>query len=73
MADFCKQCWYTFLQEDDRTDFDDIANGRTLEPGFGYPVICEGCGFTTVDEQGRCNAPDCLEKGHPGNPYNPPA
>jgi hypothetical protein len=65
MADFCKQCWWEIFHED-RTDFDHFGKDKPpLEPGYGYPALCEGCGIILVDDQGRCISDDCLMKGHP--------
>lgn len=56
MADFCQQCSIEQFGE----DFHNLANlGPPLSPGKGYIVICEGCGATFVDHEGRCISPDC--------------
>lgn len=48
MADFCKQCSTEILCE----DFRDMAGiAKNGEIAF---VICEGCGFTWVNEDGEC-------------------
>lgn len=67
MADFCEQCTANYFRKDpgDPTpanDFSDIGKGRPpLEPNEGYPVICEGCGPTLVNEKGECIEADCIE------------
>lgn len=61
MADFCHQCSIDHFGE----DFGDLA-GLTTEAdtkaGMGAAVICEGCGYTIVDHEGRCIHHDCLLK-----------
>jgi hypothetical protein len=43
-------------------DFGELAHlgqdDDVLEPGWGYQVLCEGCGPTLVDDDGKCIA-DC--------------
>lgn len=61
MADFCSQCSIDTFGE----DFRDLANLSSPEAtaAHKYPVvICEGCGPTQVDHEGRCVVPDCLKK-----------
>jgi hypothetical protein len=63
MAEFCRQCYReTFAQ--DESDFDHFGKDSPLplEPGYGYPALCEGCGPTLVDDSGNCIADDCLRK-----------
>ena len=66
MADLCKQC----ALEDADVDLGDL---RGLVPEGTYAVvICEGCGATLVDSEGRCVAPDCLRKhGKANEPSDP--
>ena len=57
MADFCQQCSQEMFGE----DFKELANmgdDTPLKPGWGYQVLCEGCGPTLVDNDGKCIA-DC--------------
>ena len=53
MADFCKQCSiFNFCE-----DFGDLAGLITAEEvatGMRSVVLCEGCGTTLVDHEGRC-------------------
>lgn len=56
MADFCKQCSIVHFGK----DFRELA--KISDPGELADVICEGCGFTTVDSEGVCVKADCLEK-----------
>ena len=66
MADFCQQCSIALFGEDLR-DLAGIVTAEDLANG-GCWVICEGCGATTVDTEGRCLSEDCLEKGHKNAP-----
>jgi hypothetical protein len=52
MADFCKQCSEEIFCE----DFGDLAG-----IGKKFLTICEGCGFTWVNENGECIG-DCDRK-----------
>jgi hypothetical protein len=73
MADFCKQCSEELFGK----DFEDLKglsreHSEPLAPGEGYIVICEGCGLTVVDEDGKCIS-DCMkhhDKGHIIDPQN---
>jgi hypothetical protein len=62
MADFCKQCSTEILGE----DLKDLANldpdGPPLKEGYGYNVLCEGCGPTLVDKEGNCILYGCDKK-----------
>ena len=62
MADFCNQC-ATELG----FPIGDLAHSDRpkVEPGFGYPELCEGCGPVLVDENGYCIDPLC-DRGHGG-------
>lgn len=48
MADYCKQCSEELLGG----DFGDHKG--LVEEGLYCRVLCEGCGITTVDHEGRC-------------------
>jgi hypothetical protein len=57
MADFCQQCSIE-LYKRDRGDLKPCPDPecdfcKSVERDK-YVVICEGCGFTRVDEKGRC-------------------
>lgn len=54
MADFCQQCSIDIFGE----DFKELA--YLCEEGMYVTVICEGCGVTCVDHEGRCCVDDCL-------------
>lgn len=61
MADFCKQCSEAEFGE----DFGDLAGLSTPEDtakGLYAVVLCEGCGPTQVDHEGKCVCNDCMEK-----------
>lgn len=60
MADFCYQC-----AEELGFPTTDLANISTKEDttnNMFATVLCEGCGFTQVDHEGKCISPDCLRK-----------
>ena len=61
MSEFCKQCSTELFGK----DFEDLAklNNHPLEKGTGIGVICEGCGFTVVNEEGECIADNCEKHG----------
>ncbi len=63
MADFCKQCALNIFGEDSG-DFAGISKAEDTANHTYALVICEGCGATQVDHEGRCVCDDCLEKGH---------
>lgn len=65
MADFCKQCSIENYNEDSG-DLRGIAKrDLTSEEklmGNGWPALCEGCGPTIVDDEGKCISSYCLKK-----------
>lgn len=62
VASFCAQCSVKMFNEDFR-DFANMLHPEDAERGLVVPVICEGCGATFVDQEGKCVDVDCLE-GH---------
>ena len=50
MADFCHQCTSELFGEEhaDKNDFAGFVRGNER-----YYVMCEGCGWITVDKEGR--------------------
>lgn len=66
MADFCKQCSEEIFKED-HGDLKGLGNGKVLPEGQGWLVLCEGCGLTTVNDEGvcfgYCMQPEHKEKG----------
>lgn len=67
MADFCKQCSIDMFGADYR-DLAGLITPEEVYSGNEYPtVICEGCGFITVDPDGNCISDDCDLKGRPGH------
>jgi len=65
VADFCKACSIELFGEDLR-ELASLGHGTPLPAGHGYSVICEGCGFIMVDEEGNCVMCD-LRPGWPGH------
>jgi len=63
MADFCMQCSIELFNEDFE-DFKGIGKGKNLPEGSGWSVLCEGCGMTLVDDEGKCILRDCLIYGN---------
>ena len=66
MSDFCKQCSIEHFDQ----DFRELA--ELMEPEFysdrvGAAVICEGCGPTVVDYEGRCICRECPIHGEKDN------
>lgn len=59
MADFCQQCSIEVFGEDTR-DLAGLGDGTPLREGYGWKAICEGCGFTIVDDAGKCINKHCL-------------
>ena len=49
MSDFCWQCVEEMGINGEKNDFKDIC-----QPGDMILVICEGCGSTLVNHEGRC-------------------
>ncbi len=62
MAGFCKQCSLEYFDEDFR-DLAGLGNGKKLKEGYGWSVLCEGCGPTTVDDDGVCTYTHCPKHG----------
>ena len=76
MADFCKQCSEEIFGED-LGDMKGLGEERELPPSwrmrnaiptattpsFGWEVLCEGCGFTLVDDEGKCIFAGCSKHG----------
>lgn len=61
MSDFCKQCSISTFGE----DFGDLRD--LVKPGFLAAVICEGCGYISINSEGECVTQFCIEKGKPGH------
>lgn len=56
MADFCKECSIEIFNK----DFEDFVDStrrklteKEKEEGYGWSVICEGCGYILVDDEGK--------------------
>lgn len=56
MADFCKQCSYEAFGID-AEDFKDVCGD-----GEQATVVCEGCGPTEVDCNGKCVSDTCTKQ-----------
>lgn len=61
MADFCKQCSIDMFGED-FGDLKGLGNGEKLKPDYGWQALCEGCGMTIVDNDGKCISKHCLKQ-----------
>jgi hypothetical protein len=64
MADFCNQCKRELGLTDPRdgnpeSDYPDYG---ALSEGYGWSVICEGCGFTLINRKGDCLGNHSIEK-----------
>jgi hypothetical protein len=62
MADFCQQCATDTFGEDTRDLAGLITEQEVTEQKLYAVVLCEGCGPTLVDHNGKCVCDDCLEK-----------
>ena len=62
MADFCKQCSIELFGEDFE-ELKGLGDGTPLEEGQGWVTLCETCGPTIVDDDGKCINPDCEVHG----------
>lgn len=58
MADLCQQC----TQEIFGVDWDNDLYGL-CGPDEIVRVLCEGCGWTDVNEEGVCVNPECPRHG----------
>jgi hypothetical protein len=46
-------------------DFEELkgfGDGTPLKKDQGWIALCEGCGPTVVDDDGKCISPHCLKK-----------
>jgi hypothetical protein len=67
MSAFCQQCSIEMFGKDLR----ELASEEEIPEGYGYPSICEGCGYVFVDADGKC-VDNCLLRHNPdgGSYYN---
>ena len=61
MADFCNQCAGELGLPNG--DLADLGRGERLTEGYYWPALCEGCGFTGVDDDGNCVI-TVIDEGH---------
>lgn len=69
MADFCNQCAAALGFPKGDLGYirkDEAGNPLTLEAGYGWSELCEGCGPTVVNTEGDCIALNCLVDHHTG-------
>ena len=52
MADFCKDCSEELFGRD-CGDLKGLITEDQWKEGYAAPVICEGCGYTYVDHEGK--------------------
>ncbi len=62
MADFCKQCSIENFCED-FGELAGITKSEDWKKGLSVVVLCEGCGPTQVDPEGRCTG-NCSKLEH---------
>lgn len=60
MADFCQQCSIEVFGEDMR-DLAGLNPDASITDKAG--VLCEGCGWIVVDNEGKCIDPYCEVHG----------
>ena len=56
MADFCKQCTEYYFGKGKKNDLSGFSTKKDTKKGVYVNVLCEGCGFTWVDHNGKCVA-----------------
>jgi len=61
MADFCRQCSIDLFGDDYR-DLADLSWPSDTRMGNYAPALCEGCGVTIVDHEGKCVSEHCLKQ-----------
>ncbi|RLE97818.1 MAG: hypothetical protein DRJ63_08600 [Thermoprotei archaeon] len=62
MAEFCKQCSLELYGEDTK-DLANLLTAKEVKQKFNVVALCEGCGYTLVDNTGTCVAIDCEKHG----------
>lgn len=68
MADFCKQCSKLIFGRDHK-DFANLMPPDKYTLTEGALVLCEQCGPTTVDIEGRCMHVSCPIHGKASEEY----
>jgi len=54
MADFCKVCTEELFGAGLDNDFKGMITQEEMDNGYYMPVLCEGCGYISVDPEGAC-------------------
>ena len=73
MAEFCRQCSLTSLgipDDEYLKDLEGLTTPEETKQGILALVICEGCGFVSVDHTGRCQG--VVEFDDSGTPQRRP-
>ena len=61
MADFCQQCSMDIFGEDFE-ELKGLGDDTPLKKDQGWSALCEGCGPTVVDDDGKCISLHCMKK-----------
>lgn len=56
---FCEQCKTDLFGEDEPNDLSDLVTPAQSKELLFANVLCEGCGYTSVDHAGVCVSADC--------------
>ena len=73
MSEYCNQCAHELGFK--RGELAGLARAEDLPlgEGFGLPVICEGCGYILVDNEGNCLGGEACMENHKGPDVKTPA
>lgn len=64
MADYCQQCSLDLFGKDLK-ELAALLPREDFLPDNGAEVLCEGCGWTLVDFDGKCVDPKCKVHSEP--------
>ena len=53
MAEFCKECAKEMWGDSVPSDFKEMITAEQIDDGYVMEVLCEGCGWIYVDEDGK--------------------
>lgn len=53
MAEFCKECAHEMWGDEIPSDFKNMITDEQLQDGYVCEVLCEGCGWIYVNEEGK--------------------